>query len=244
MSRAIRIKNKTIINFLKKHTKMYDLYKEVEDVFIEPELYMFHGSWREDPCLPVWRRGPVLYLNKTGTKKIQFPIWMRFDKFDFEVGWKTKYDEYRYEWPPQFTLVFFGRSVSFWLRGPKTSNSSLWNDDAYWESILYFTDDQYGKHDIAATAKIMNYSYWTTYSDEEKMRRDEIYDEYKRKGKDADRNEMFKKLEEVPGTPNASMQLDREFLKPKYRPELKEAYRVIKIRAAKNIKSKIVWNNA
>lgn len=218
---------------------MYSLYKEVEDVFVEPELYFFHGSWREDPCLPVWRRGPVIYLNRSYTKKIQLPIWLRFDKFSFDVGWKTKYDEYRYEWPPQFTLVFFGRSISFWLRSPRTPHSDHWYDDAYWESILYYTDPNYGKRSVASTAKIMNYSYWTEYSDEEQKRRNEIREKYK-----DDRSGMYEKLAEIPGTTNAAMQLDRMYLKLQYWPELKEAYRIIKIRASKRLKSKIVWSNA
>ncbi len=41
--------------------KFNNLYEQVKDVFQKPKLYWFIGKWRNDPCLPVWRRGPILY---------------------------------------------------------------------------------------------------------------------------------------------------------------------------------------
>lgn len=41
--------------------KFNSLYRQVKDVFQKPKIFWFIGKWRNDPCLPVWRRGPILY---------------------------------------------------------------------------------------------------------------------------------------------------------------------------------------
>lgn len=41
--------------------KFNNLHEQVKDVFQKPKLYWFIGKWSNDPCLPVWRRGPILY---------------------------------------------------------------------------------------------------------------------------------------------------------------------------------------
>ena len=50
------------------------------------------------------------------------------------MGWKTKYDDIRYEYPPQFSIVFFGLSLTFTLHCPIQNKDCY--DDSYWESIL------------------------------------------------------------------------------------------------------------
>ena len=32
-----------------------------------------------------------------------------------KVNLKTKFEDYRFEFPPQFTIIFFGLSLSFWF---------------------------------------------------------------------------------------------------------------------------------
>lgn len=39
--------------------KLYKTYNKAKDVFIKPKLMWKFGKWRHDPCLPVWRRGPI-----------------------------------------------------------------------------------------------------------------------------------------------------------------------------------------
>lgn len=67
----------------------------------------------------------------------QLPIWLAFGIYNYDLIWKTKFRDYRYEFPPQFTLVFFGLSISFWLDAPEDSMNKL-HDTDYWECILNY----------------------------------------------------------------------------------------------------------
>lgn len=176
---------KWIIKIL--NIKMYDTYNKVSHVFKKPKLYWRFGSWRKDPCLPVWRRGPYIKLIKYNYNDVtwgvvgkskpkrykiggkwtwssptdikgymwsedykkrhpiisklfkpnyQLPIWLSFYVFNHDMIWKTKWDDYRFEFPPQYTIVLFGYSLSFWLRNPIGSS----RDDLYWESMLWYID--------------------------------------------------------------------------------------------------------
>lgn len=52
--------------------------------------------------------------------------------FDFvRLGWKTKYDEYRFEWSPMISFVFFKWQIAITFVAPHA--------DHYWESWLYYT---------------------------------------------------------------------------------------------------------
>ena len=67
---------------------------------------------------------------------IKLPVWMKFYMVNLDVVWKTKYDDIRYEFPPQFTVVAFGLSLTFTLHCP--SKCEHCSDDQYWESILNY----------------------------------------------------------------------------------------------------------
>jgi len=52
--------------------------------------------------------------------------------FDFvSLGWKTKYDNYRFEWSPMISFVFFKWQIAIVFEAPHL--------DHYWESWLYYT---------------------------------------------------------------------------------------------------------
>jgi hypothetical protein len=52
--------------------------------------------------------------------------------FDFvSLGWKTKWDSYRYEWSPMISFVFFKWQIAVTFVAPYA--------DHYWESWLYYT---------------------------------------------------------------------------------------------------------
>ena len=56
-------------------------------------------------------------------------------KFGIDIvalGWKTKYDEYRFEFPPMISIVAFGKQLVIYF-GPKSDI----NDD-YWTAWLYY----------------------------------------------------------------------------------------------------------
>ena len=190
--------------------KLYKTYNKAKDVFVKPKLYWKFGLWKHDPCLPVWRRGPIIdiggsvykanakcyqvknsvniydgereytrmdgttatykvyktvyhklsnnlncfdivwkreYRKKWWTKiipaRLKLPIWLTFHIFNRDITFKTKWTSYdfRYEFPPQFTIVFFGLSLSFWLYPEcKSETDSPYH---YWESLLTYI---YGEH--------------------------------------------------------------------------------------------------
>lgn len=175
------------------HIKMYDTYNKARNAFKEPKLYWKFGLWKNDPCLPVWRRGRIVKLfkrsqacvvwdvigkskpkrYKMGDKYIwstpqdikgwkwsdtykqqhpiltklfkpqyELPVWMSCYVFNHDLIWKTKWDDYRYEFPPQFTIVLFGWSLSFWLKHPLGKE---YRDDCYWEAMLWYIDKKYIK---------------------------------------------------------------------------------------------------
>lgn len=190
--------------------KLYKTYNKAKDVFVKPKLHWKFGLWKHDPCLPVWRRGPIIDIGgstykanakcyqvknsvniydgereytrmdgSTATYKVyktvyhklpnnlnqfdivwkrkyrkkwwakiiparlRLPIWLAFHIFNRDVTFKTKWTEYdiRYEYPPQFTIVFFSLSLSFWLYPECKSETD--SPDHYWESLLTYI---YGEH--------------------------------------------------------------------------------------------------
>ena len=177
------------------------IYRKVKDVFVKPRLKWYFGTWRNEHNLPVWRKGPEIWLTKHGKgnyyypqdsmlyfdgysdrefqgkrlkkysrsnhklpgkltaytpvwnrkirkklkkyyldwipPKIQLPIWLSFYFFDNDICWKTKWNQYRYEYPAHITLVFFGLAISVTALPPKVNNEVTLDDD-YWETILTY----------------------------------------------------------------------------------------------------------
>ena len=48
--------------------KLYKTYNKAKDVFVKPKLMWYFGKWRHDPCLPVWRRGPIWWIGGSSYK--------------------------------------------------------------------------------------------------------------------------------------------------------------------------------
>lgn len=212
--------------------ELYKTYNQAKNVFVKPKLHCYFGLWKNDPCLPVWRRGPIwrlggspydlnakcyflkdsvaykkgeettklsngepytygvygrsyhqlpgnLYagmvvwnrnirkkLRKFGIKRakawIYFPIWLSFRIFNRDVTWKTKWTGYdiRYEYPPQFTIVFFGLSLSFWLN-PVIKDNETEDYNHYWESLLKYV---YGKYKGDLLQTIISCGKWENIS--------------------------------------------------------------------------------
>jgi hypothetical protein len=74
--------------------------------------------------------------------KYSYPIPRKIG-FDFvRLGWKTKWreDDYRFEWGPMLSFVFFGYQIAIMVKAPE--------QDHYWEAWLYYeysTDDRLPK---------------------------------------------------------------------------------------------------
>ena len=153
---------------------LYKTYNKAKDVFVKPKLKLEFGRWYNTTGLPVWRRGPILYLYRllgidivsidtsestwfaskykwTETFKREhpifskifkptysLPIWLSFYIFDYDVIWKWKYDDIRFVFPPQFTVVFFGLAFTLMLSAPIDKERGYADNDSYWEGILNY----------------------------------------------------------------------------------------------------------
>lgn len=60
------------------------------------------------------------------------PYWMTFKYYSCKLQWKWKWDDVRFEFNPQMTLVMFGYCISIWLKAPYK------HDYDYWESMLTY----------------------------------------------------------------------------------------------------------
>ena len=133
--------------------KLFKTYRKVRHIFVRPSLRFFFGKWRNDPNLPIWRKKGIWY----------------FKIFNLDVCSKYKYGEIVYEFPPQFTIVFFGLSFTITAHVPKTSeeNATFIYDDLYWEAILNAAYAPKGvdnlEHAILEGGEYVwkNYSYWS-----------------------------------------------------------------------------------
>ena len=96
---------------LPNNLKQYDI---VWNSNIRRKLKKWHLNWIK----------PVIYL----------PRWMRFKIENYDVQWKYKFDDIRYEFPPKFSIIAFGRQLTFTLQSPVQDDFAL--DDSYWEAIL------------------------------------------------------------------------------------------------------------
>lgn len=68
-------------------------------------------------------------------------------KFGFDIiswGWKTKYDDYRHEWNPGLSIVFFNRQLSLMIHPFHKNHPCM--DDQYWEGFLWWGDSKNPKH--------------------------------------------------------------------------------------------------
>ena len=164
-----------------------ETYLKVRKVFRPPKFSFFIGKWKNEPNLPVWRRGRIIRFYESPHERNDFwqgtrllysewtdfgkrshpilskfvkptyvlPIWLSFYIFNYDIWFKTKWeeDDYRYEFPASFTIVFFGLAISI------TADE----DCLYWESILTYL---HYKGDIKKTCDRMG--IWTKCSSGER----------------------------------------------------------------------------
>lgn len=107
-------------------------------------------------------------MYKSYTKAV--PIKVGFDWCS--LGWKTKWSDtdFRYEWPPIFTFVFFGYQIAA-IIGPKDKKTV----DHYWTSWLYYeyaTDKTKSKRERVEQCRKECNQTWTRYSGEKEERID------------------------------------------------------------------------
>jgi hypothetical protein len=87
--------------------------------------------------------------------------------FDFVgLGWKTKWTctDYRFEWSPRISFVFFGYQIAVIV--------NALHDSSYWESWLYYernTDKSKSKKERIEQCKLEFPQTWTTYNKDTKQ---------------------------------------------------------------------------
>lgn len=148
------------------------------------------------PGLPVWRRGNTIRIfrnkqmyeySKGGyiwqpefeekLKKLhlswlkpsyELPVWLSFYLFKIDMCWKWKYDDVRYEFPPQITLVLFNIAFGIVWVAPRANKDDIGNDDMYWESILNYNHKFEDKDSVNLVFELSDYvGYWTRCSDKD-----------------------------------------------------------------------------
>ena len=86
-------------------------------------------------------------------------------KFGFSscgLGWKTKFDSFRFEWSPRLSFVAFGHQVCVTVVAPHL--------DHYWECFLayhYDTDKTKSRKERIEEAKEKHPCIWTSYKNNE-----------------------------------------------------------------------------
>ena len=82
-------------------------------------------------------------------------------KFGFDyctLGWKTKWDEYRFEWEPRLSFVAFKKQIVIGFQSPMDFK------DVYWEAWLYYNNCTEGTKDQRFTKLINNHCCkWISY---------------------------------------------------------------------------------
>ena len=65
------------------------------------------------------------------------PVQIKYFGFDScSLGWKTKWDDYRFEWSPCYSLVIFGKQICVWVF-PNIEKSTV-GVYCYWEAWLNY----------------------------------------------------------------------------------------------------------
>lgn len=100
------------------------------------------------------QRHPI--LSKLFKPVYQLPIWLAFHWYDDDMMYKTKWTEsdFRFEFPPHFTIVFFGFAISITAYFPMENDKDFTANDDYWESLLTYN---YFDGDLKQTNKELGY---------------------------------------------------------------------------------------
>ena len=84
-----------------------------------------------------------------GKMRCLYPIPIKYFDWHFTtLGWKTKWEEYRYEWTPSLSVVIFGKQLFIQILPSCDPINDILRVDCYWESWLnweYNTDKSKSK---------------------------------------------------------------------------------------------------
>lgn len=102
--------------------------------------------------------------------KYKFPVPIKVGFDSCTLGWKTKWrhDDYRFEWSPVLTFVFFGYQIA----------ATVYHEhrDHYWEAWLYYEYETKGTREERVKQCRENFSL--TWKVSEKGKKDRVVDYY------------------------------------------------------------------
>ncbi len=94
--------------------------------------------------------------------RYKFPVQLKVGFSYCGLGWKTKYESYRYETPPVLSFVFFGYQIAL-IIGFRDREKV----DAYWESWLYYEYETKGtKKERVKQCREKASQIWTRYNED------------------------------------------------------------------------------
>lgn len=117
-------------------------------------------NWNERNPQSQWKKDiPPLDVMYQDMLKRTFPVPKKIG-FDFvRLGWKTKWTgtDYRFEWAPLWSFVFFGKQIAVIFKAPE--------QDHYWEAWLYYENNTTGtRQQRIDTCRTKFPMKWTRYS--------------------------------------------------------------------------------
>ena len=119
--------------------KTFEWLKILNSPFVRPRVNIYAGR------IAV---GTPYFFPRRTVKDPDKPGYLKFipRRFGFDfvgLGFKTKWTntDYRFEWSPIWSFVFWKWQIAVTCTGPRGEVSS---NDAYWESWLYYTNDTKG----------------------------------------------------------------------------------------------------
>lgn len=83
--------------------------------------------------------GGIEYWTDYCTKNYTKPVQIKYFGFNFTtLGWKPKWDGYRFEWLPSISLVLFGKQLFIEILPNIKTDDSIIAIDCYWEAWLNY----------------------------------------------------------------------------------------------------------
>ena len=119
-----------------------------------------------------------IYIDKWGNENEYYDYYIRtfnkpvpIKKFGVNfttLGWKTKWDDYRFEWSPSISLILFGKQLFIEiLPNIKTDDSTI-AIDCYWEAWLNYKYKTAKSKSIEKRLEELQKEYSCSWGNEEK----------------------------------------------------------------------------
>lgn len=126
--------------------KIKDIKRDIKGVFKLPVKKYYFGKLRYGcPYFTPWNyNSTILTIRKEHPRFLRckhfrlfgydisygWPIYV----INYELGWKWKFDDVRFEWCPSFQIYFFGLQFCIHWEAPDGDN------DQYYEQILHYIE--------------------------------------------------------------------------------------------------------